>query len=169
MIKQKVESALNGQMNKEFYSYYLYLSMAAHFESNNLKGFGHWLRIQAREEAEHAMKLYEYLISRGGKVILQPIEAPPSNWKAHKDVFQDAYQHEQKVTGLITKLVELAKSEKDHPTEVFLHWFVKEQVEEEAIAHEVLQKLQLVGSEGSALFILDSELGKRASAGQGPN
>ena len=163
-IKQKVSSAINDQINKEFYSYYLYLSMAAHFESNNLKGFGHWLRIQANEEAEHAMKLYEYLISRGGKVVLQPIAAPPSDWKAHRDVFEDVYKHEQKVTGLITKLVELAKSEKDHPTDIFLQWFVKEQVEEEASAHELLQKLQLVGSEGSALFILDGELGKRASS-----
>ncbi len=163
MIKQKVESALNNQMNKEFYSYYLYLAMAAYFESNNLKGFGHWLRIQAKEEAEHAMKLYDYLIERESKVVLQPIEAPPSSWKSHKEVFTAAYQHEQKVTGLITKLLELAKSEKDHATELFLQWFVKEQVEEEATAHEVLQKLQLVGNEGSALFMLDGELGKRSS------
>lgn len=161
MIKQKVEKALNNQINKEFYSYYLYLSMAAHFESNNLKGFGHWLRIQAKEEVEHAMKLYDYLISRGGRIVLQPIDAPPTDWKSHKAVFEDAYQHEQKVTGLITKLVELAKSEKDHSTEVFLHWFVKEQVEEEAVSHEVLQKLQVVGNEGAFLFMLDSELGKR--------
>jgi ferritin len=164
MIKQKVESALNSQMNKEFYSYYLYLAMAAHFESDNLKGFGHWLRIQAREEVEHAMKLYDYLIDRGGKVVLQPIQAPPSTWKSHKQVFEDAHQHEQKVTGLISKLVELARSEKDHPTEVFLQWFVNEQVEEESIAHEVLQKLQLVGSEGSALFMLDGDLAKRGSS-----
>ncbi len=162
MIKKRVENALNDQMNKEFYSYYLYLSMAAHFDSNNLKGFGHWMKIQAKEEAGHAMKLYEYLISRGGKVTLQPIDAPPSDWKAHKDVFEDAYRHEQKVTGLITKLIELAKSEKDYPTEVFLQWFVNEQVEEEAMAHDVLQKLQLIGSEGSALFVLDIELGKRS-------
>ena len=161
MIGQKVESALNKQMNREFYSYYLYLSMAAHFDSNNLKGFAHWLQIQAKEEQEHAMKLYEFLIQREGRIILQPIEAPPSNWKSHRAVLEDAYQHEQKVTGLITKLVELAKSEKDHSTEGFLQWFVKEQVEEEATAHEILQKLQLVGNEGSALFMLDGELAKR--------
>ena len=164
MIKKRVENALNEQMNKEFYSYYLYLSMAAHFDSSNLKGFGHWMKIQAKEEAGHAMKLYEYLVSREGKVILQSIDAPPSDWKGHKDVFEDAYRHEQKVTGLITKLVELAKSEKDHPTEIFLQWFVNEQVEEEATAHAVLQKLQLIGSEGSALFVLDGELGKRSSS-----
>lgn len=164
MIKKRVENALNEQMNKEFYSYYLYLSMAAHFDSNNLKGFSQWLKIQAKEEAGHAMKLYEYLISRGGKVILQPIDAPPSDWKAHKNIFEDAYRHEQKVTGLISKLVELAKSEKDHPTEIFLQWFVTEQVEEEALASEVLQKLQLIGNDGSALFVLDGELGKRSSS-----
>ena len=164
MIKKRVENALSDQMNKEFYSYYLYLSMAAHFDSSNLKGFGHWMKVQAKEEAGHAMKLYEYLVSREGKVILQSIDAPPSDWKGHKDVFEDAYRHEQKVTGLIMKLVELAKSEKDHPTEIFLQWFVNEQVEEEATAHAVLQKLQLIGSEGSALFVLDGELGKRSSS-----
>ena len=162
MIKQKVATALNNQMNREFYSNYLYLSMAAHFESSNLKGFAHWLQIQAKEESEHAMKLYEHLLQRGGRVKLQQIEAPPSNWKSHKEVFEHAYQHEQKVTSLINDLVDLAKLEKDHATENFLQWFVKEQVEEEATASEILQKLQLVGSEGSALFMLDSELGKRS-------
>lgn len=162
MIKPKVATALNNQMNREFYSNYLYLSMAANFESSNLKGFAHWLRIQAKEESEHAMKLYEHLIQRGGRVKLQPIEAPPSNWKSHKEVFENAYQHEQKVTSLINGLVDLAKLEKDHATENFLQWFVKEQVEEEATAYEILQKLQLLGNEGSALFMLDSELGKRS-------
>ena len=157
-------TAINDQIEKEFYSYYLYLSMAAHFESNNLKGFGHWLRVQAKEEAEHAMKLYDYLISRGGKVVLKSIAAPPNEWKSYKDLFDDAYKHEQKVTGLITKLVELAEREDDHATEVFLQWFVKEQVEEEASAQEVLHKIQLIGSQGSALFLLDSELGKRQSS-----
>jgi ferritin len=160
-IKPKVASAINDQIEKEFYSNYLYLSMAAHFESNNLKGFGHWLRIQAKEEAEHAMKLFDYLISRGAKVVLKSIEAPPSEWKSYKDLFDDAYKHEQKVTGLITKLVELAKRENDHATEIFLQWFVKEQVEEEASAQEVLHKIQLIGTQGSALFFLDGELGKR--------
>lgn len=163
MIKKRIEDAINDQINKEFYSYYLYLSMGAYFDTSNLRGFGQWLKIQAKEEAGHAMKLYEYLISRGGHVVLQRIDAPPSAWKAHKDVFEDAYKHEQRVTGLITKLVELAKAEKDHSTEVFLQWFTTEQVEEEAAANEILQKLRLVGKEGSALFMLDAELGKRAS------
>ena len=164
MLSKKMEGALNDQVNNEFYSHYLYLSMAAHFESSNLNGFGHWLRVQAKEESEHAMKFYEYLIQREGKVILQPIAAPPTTWKSNKLVFQDAYQHEQKVTGLIIKLVELAKSEKDYATENFLQWFVKEQVEEEASAHEILQKLQMLGSDGGALFMLDGELGKRSAS-----
>ena len=163
MIKQKIENALNVQMNKEFYSYYLYLSMAAYFESNNLKGFSHWLRIQAKEESEHAMKIFDYLAQREGKITLKAIEAPANTWKSHADAFQDAYQHEQKVTEAIHDLVELAESEKDHPTDVFLQWFVKEQVEEEASAHEILQKLQLIGDDGGALFMLDGDLGKRAT------
>lgn len=162
MISRKVESAINGQINKEFYSYYLYLAMAAHFESANLKGFGHWMRVQAGEESGHAMKLYDYLLERGGKIVLEKLDAPPSSWKSHVKVFGDAYQHEQKVTKAITGLFELAKSEKDHATEVFLQWFIKEQVEEEASALTILQKLELIGSEGSAILMLDADLGKRA-------
>jgi ferritin len=122
------------------------------------------MRIQGKEEEEHAMKFYNHLVDRGGRVTLQPIEAPPAKWKSPREVFQDAYQHEQKVTGLIHKLVELAKAEKDHAADVFLQWFVKEQVEEEAVAYDVLQKLQLAGDQGSVLLVLDSELAKRAPA-----
>lgn len=163
MIKAKVETAINNQINKELYSYYLYLSMAAHFESNNLKGFSHWLRVQANEESEHAMKLYDYLLQRGGRVVLQTIEAPPSNWKSYQHIFEDAYQHEQRVTGLIHELVELACAEKDYATDVFLEWFVSEQVEEETNALEVLQRVKLAGNEGGALLMLNSELGKRSA------
>lgn len=137
--------------------------MAAFFESNNLRGFAHWMRIQAKEEQEHAMKFFEYIIERQGKVVLETIDAPTAMWKSPKDVFEDAYNHEMKVTESIHKIVELAESEKDHATALFLQWFVKEQVEEEASANETLQKLQLIGSETSALFVLDGELGKRAS------
>src|SRR5208337_1712888 len=158
-----VQKALNEQTRKEFYSHYLYLSMAAYFESINLRGFAHWMRIQAKEELEHAMKFFEYIIERQGKVILEVIDAPTANWKTPKDIFEDAYNHERKVTESIYKLVELAESEKDHATAIFLQWFVKEQVEEEANANEVLQKIQLFGSEISALFVLDGELGKRTS------
>jgi len=167
VIEQKIETALNNQMNREFYSYYLYLAMAAHFESTNLKGFANWMRIQAREEESHAMKIYEHLIDRGGKVMLKPIEAPPSEWKSSKEVFENSYRHEQEVTKMITQLVDLAKSERDHLTEIFLQWFVKEQVEEEASAYEIAQKLQLVGNDSAALFILDMDLGRRQPEKEG--
>jgi ferritin len=164
MIKQKIESALNAQMNKEFYSSYLYLSMAAHFELLNLRGLGHWMRIQSQEEYGHAMKFFGHLIEREGKVTLQHIEAPPSKWESPEKVFKDAYGHEQKITKSINELVELAKAEKDHPAELFLQWFVKEQVEEEASANEITQKLHMIGGDGAALLMLDSELGKRSSS-----
>ncbi|HKM50604.1 MAG TPA: ferritin [Candidatus Bathyarchaeia archaeon] len=163
MIKKTVQGALNDQARKEFFSSYLYLSMAAYFESINLRGFAHWMRIQAKEEHEHAMKFFDYLIERQGRVVLEAIDAPTTNWKTPKAVFEDAYTHEKKVTESIHKIVELAESEKDYATTVFLQWFVKEQVEEEGNANEVLQKLQLIGNETSALFVLDGEYARRSS------
>ena len=163
MIKATVQKALNDQTRKEFYSHYLYLSMAAFFESINLSGFAHWMRIQAKEEMEHGMKFFEQIIERQGKVVLEAIDEPTAKWKTPKDAIEAAYNHERKVTESIHKIVELADSEKDYATAIFLQWFVKEQVEEEASANEILQKLQLIGSESSALFVLDGELGKRAS------
>jgi ferritin len=121
------------------------------------------MRIQAKEEQEHAMKFFEHIIERQGKVVLEGIDAPAAKWKTPKDLSENAYNHERKVTESIHKLLELAESEKDHATVTFLQWFVKEQVEEEANANEILQKLQLIGSETGALFVLDGELGKRAS------
>jgi len=162
LIGTKVEGALNDQIRKEFYSSYLYLSMGAYLSSLNLKGFAHWMKIQASEETKHGMKLYDHLNERGGRVILQQIDAPPSNWKSPKQIFQQAYQHEQKVTDSINKLVQLARSEKDNATENFLQWFVNEQVEEEATANEIAQKLQMIGENSPALIMLDAELGKRA-------
>ena len=162
MINSKVEGALNDQIRKEFYSSYLYLAMAAQFESMNLKGFSHWMQVQANEETKHGMKIYGHVNERGGRVTLQPIEAPPSNWKSAKEMFTDAYQHEQKVTESINNIVELARSEKDHATEVFLQWFVNEQVEEEASTNEITQKLKLIGDNAPALVMLDSELQKRS-------
>ncbi len=163
MINSKVEVALNDQIRKEFYSSYLYLSMAAHFASMNFNGFAHWMKIQANEETKHGMKIYEHLHARGGKIILQQIDAPQSNWKSVKEMFAQAYQHEQMVTESINKIMELARSEKDNATEVFLQWFVNEQVEEEAGANEILQKLQLMGDNAPALIMLDAEVGKRPS------
>jgi len=163
VLGKKVEDALNTQMNKEFYSAYLYLSMSAHFESNSLKGFAHWLRIQAKEELGHGMKFYDYMAQRGARPALSQIDAPPSKWKNHAIIFEDAYKHEQKVTKYISELADLARSEADHATEVFLQWFVNEQVEEEMNASEIVSKMKLVGDSAAGLFVVDSELGKRPS------
>jgi ferritin len=163
MIGKKVESALNDQIGKEFYSTHLYLSMAAQLAAMNLNGFAHWMKIQATEETKHAMKIYEHLNARNGRVVLQQIDAPPSNWKSAKEMFQDAYQHELKVTESIDNIVELARAEKDKATEAFLQWFVNEQVEEEASTNDILQKLQLMGDSPAGLVMLDAELGKRSA------
>lgn len=164
MIGHKVEGALNDQIRKEFYSSYLYLSMAAQFESMNLKGFAHWMQVQAAEETKHGMKIYGHMNERSGRVILQPIDAPPSKWKSAKEMFTQAYHHEQQVTASINKIVELARSEKDNATEAFLQWFVTEQVEEEASTNEIMQKLQVLGDNAPALLMMDAEMHKRASA-----
>lgn len=161
MIKDTVEKALNSQFNAELYSGYLYLSMSSWFSSINLDGFANWMRIQAQEELMHAMKFYDYLIERGGKVILAAIEGPPVKWDSPLAVFEYTYKHEQKVTGLINGLVDLAIAEKDHATNTFLQWFVAEQVEEESSADEIVQKLKLVGDQGSGLLLLDQQMGQR--------
>jgi len=153
--------SLNNQLNAELYSSYLYLSMAAYFESKDLQGFGHWMRVQAQEELFHGMKFYDYIKDRGGKVNLKAIEGPPTNWDSPSAPFEHALNHEKKVTGLINDLVNLAIEEKDHATNNFLQWFVKEQVEEEASADEVVQKLKLTGGKGNGLFMLDQELSQR--------
>lgn len=160
MISKEMQKAINRQLNRELYSAYLYLAMAAYFDSINLKGFANWMRVQAQEEVMHAMKFYNYLFERGGRAIMQDIEAPPSEWKSPLAVFEHTYEHEQKVTGLINDLVNMSMSEKDHATYNFLQWFVSEQVEEESSADEVVQKLKLVG-DGGGLFMLDRELGQR--------
>jgi len=161
MIDEKMQEAINKQLNAELYSSYLYLSMSAYFQSANLGGFANWMRVQAKEELAHAMKFYDYVNERGGRVILHPVEAPPSEWDSPLAVFEHVYRHEQKVTGLINKLVDLAVEARDHATNNFLQWFVSEQVEEEASADEVVQKLKLVGDDPSGLFMIDRELAQR--------
>ena len=161
MIDQRMQEALNKQINAEIYSAYLYLSMSAHFQSVNLAGFANWMRVQAHEELMHALKFYDYVNERGGRIVLQPVEAPPSHWDSPLAVFEHVYQHEQKVTGMINKLVDLAVEIRDHATNNVLQWFVAEQVEEEASADEVVQKLKLVGDDPSALFMIDRELAQR--------
>ncbi len=161
MIKDKIQGAINKQINAELYSSYLYLSMSSYFESINLKGCANWMRVQTQEELVHVMKFYDYLIERGGKVILSAIESPPTEWTSPLAVFEHAYKHEQKVTGLINDLVDLAVAEKDHASNNFLQWFVSEQVEEEASADEVVQKIKLMGDARGGLFMIDRELAQR--------
>jgi ferritin len=161
MLHQKIQDALNQQLNAELYSSYLYLSMAAHFESQGLRGMAHWMRAQTQEENSHAMKFFDFIIERGGKVILSRIDAPTTEWSSPTAVFEETYAHECKVTGSINKLVDLAAAEKDHATAIFLQWFVTEQVEEEASASAVLEKLKLTGDQGASVFMLDRELGQR--------
>ena len=164
MINKKVETTLNEQVNAEIYSSYLYLSMSAYFSSINLAGFAQWMKAQALEEMVHAMKIYDYINERGGRVLLSAIAAPPTAWESPVVVFTATLEHEQKVTGLINNLVDVAIAEKDHATNIFLQWFVSEQVEEEASVDEVLQKLKMVGDQGHGLFMMDRELGARTSA-----
>ena len=161
MIKAKIQDALNKQLNAELYSSYLYLSMAAYFESVNLKGFANWMLAQTREELVHAMKFYDYTHERAGRVNLTSISAPSAQWDSPLAAFEQVYEHEQKVTGLINDLVTLAVSEADQATNNFLQWFVAEQVEEESSADEIVQKLRLLGEDRSELSMLDQKLGQR--------
>ena len=161
MLSKKMETALNKQVVAEYYSAYLYMAMAAYFESVNLGGFAGWMRAQAMEELSHGTKIFHYVNERGGRVWLDAIDKPSLQWSSPLAVFQATLKHEEKVTGLINKLVDLAIKEKDHATGNFLQWFVAEQVEEEASADEILQRLKIVGKDGGGLFMIDRELGQR--------
>ena len=165
MLKPKVEKAINKQINAELWSSYLYLSMSSYFESINLSGFANWMIMQAQEEVNHAMRLYNHVIERGGRVLLEEIDKVPTEWKSPLHVFEETYRHEQKVTSLIEDLVDVAEQEKDRASLNMLQWFIDEQVEEEASADEILQKLKLIGDQGSGLFMLDNELGQRVYTG----
>jgi ferritin len=161
MIDPKMEKAINDQTVAEFYSAYLYLSMSSYFESVGLKGLASWMRVQFQEEQLHAFKMFDYVVSRGGRVKLAAIEAPPAAWDSALAVFEHTLKHEQKVTGLIHKLVDLAHQLSDHATDNFLRWFVTEQVEEEGTADEIRHKLELIGDNGQGLLMLDKEMGMR--------
>ncbi|MGD0896839.1 MAG: ferritin [Thermoguttaceae bacterium] len=162
MLKSNIQDALNDQMNAEMASAYLYLSMAAHFESRSLRGMAHWMKVQAGEEWRHAMKFFQQIVDRGGHVSFLPLGAPKEKWSSVQDAFQDALNHECQVTGRIHGLVKLAASEADFATHAFLQWFVNEQVEEEANAQIIVEKLKMMGDGNVGLLFLDSELGKRA-------
>jgi ferritin len=161
MLNKKLQKALNDQMNAELYSSYLYLSMSAYFESVNMAGFASWMRVQVQEELAHVAKFFGYVTERGGRVELAAIDGPPTEWESPLAAFEQALAHERMVTGRINDLVDLSIQERDHATNGFLQWFVTEQVEEEATADGVVQKIKLVGGDGGGLFMIDQELGKR--------
>ena len=161
MIGQKMQEALNKQINAELYSAYIYLSMAAYLQSVNLPGAAHWMHIQFGEEQEHALKIFEFLNDRGGRVKLQAIDQPQTEWKSMLDVFQAALEHERKVSGMIHDLYALAVTEKDYPAQVMLQWFIDEQVEEEKNASDIVEKLKRIGDNSGLLLMLDNQLGAR--------
>jgi ferritin len=157
MLNKKIEKEINKQIRLELESAYLYLSMSAHLSSVNLNGFAHWMRLQFEEEQMHAMKMYDYVIERGGKIILETITAPQFEWNNIIEIFEHTLQHEQSVTARINLMVNLAIEERDHATVNFLQWFIDEQVEEEANVEDLLGQLHLVEGKGTGLFMLDRE------------
>lgn len=160
-MNKKMQAAFNDQIQKEFYSAYLYLAMSAYCEAGNLPGFAKWLKLQYQEEIEHGMKLLGHLLERGGKAQLGKIDAPPCEFGSPKAIFEEVLKHEQFVTASINKLYEAAVAEKDYPAQVLLQWYITEQVEEESNACAILESLKMVGDKGAPLMYIDKELGKR--------
>lgn len=161
MISKNLLNAFTSQIQKEFYSAYLYLSMSAYFENKNMPGFAQWLRVQFKEEQEHALKFLHYIQERGGKVVLQAIAQPPSDWKSNLAVFEEVLKHEQGITASIHKLYELALAEKDYAAQILLQWFINEQVEEEKNASDIIAQIQMIEAHDTAVLMLDHQLGKR--------
>ena len=161
MISKTLQDAINEQINFELFSAYLYLSMSAHFETQNLSGFANWTRVQYQEETGHAMKLYKYVFDRSGAVTLKAIAQPATKFKTPLDIFKEILRHEQKVTSLINKLYELAVKEKDYAAQIFLQWFISEQVEEEKNATDIINMLEMIGDSPVSLIMADRQLGAR--------
>jgi ferritin len=166
MLSKVIQDAINEQIKNELYSAHQYLSMSAYCESVNLPGFAHWMQAQAQEEREHAMKFYDFLLNRKGRVLLQAIEQPVVEFGSPLEVFEQALEQEQQVTAQINELYGLTASENDYATQAFLQWFLTEQVEEEKNVGDVLETLNMIGDEGEVLFLFDRELGKRGSEAQ---
>ena len=160
-ISAAVQDAINDQIHHEIYSAYLYLAMSAHFEAQSFPGFAAWMRKQYAEEMEHALKLFDYVNERGGRVVLQAIEQPQVEWGTPLEIFQEVLSHEQKVTALIHKLYEVALAEKDYATQVMLHWFIEEQVEEEDNAGGMVDRLSMVADQKTGMLQLDHVAGMR--------
>lgn len=161
MLSKKLEDAINKQINAELWSAYLYLSMSTHFANEGLPGFANWFGIQFKEEQEHAMKFMNYMVAKGNKVVLQPIEKVDTSWDSVLSAFEDTLAHEKVVTALINDMVAIAREEKDYATDNMLQWFVSEQVEEEESAQGIIDALRLIGNEGYAIYMMDKELGQR--------
>jgi ferritin len=166
LLGKAVEEAMNEQVGNELFSAYQYLSMSAYCESENLPGFAQWMRTQSREEMEHAMKFYDFILERNGRVVLRGIDGPVVEFGSPLEVFEQALEHEQKVTVMINDLYALAVRENDYASQTFLQWFVTEQVEEEKNAGDVVETLKMVGDKREALFLLDRELGQRRTEDQ---
>ncbi len=162
MISKKLEKAINDQINKELFSEYLYISMQAWFAAQNLDGMANWMDAQGKEERFHAMKFFNYLLERGGKVTLKPIEGPATEFKTPIKAFQAAFEHEQFITKSINDLMDLAIKENDHATRSFLQWYIDEQVEEEASVDKIVNQLKMVGENGHGIMMIDRELGQRS-------
>ena len=163
MLSKTMQDAMNEQIKNELYSAYIYLSMSAYFENTNLPGFARWMRVQSQEEMEHAMKFYHFIYERGGQVVLHAIGQPPAEFQSPLDVFERTLEHEQKVTAMIHRLYALAVQEEDYASQVFLQWFVTEQVEEEDSATQIVDTLKMIGDKRHALLMLDRELGRRGA------
>ena len=161
MLSKKMLKALNKQIQEELYSGYLYLAMSAYLTDQNLNGFATWMRMQAREEDSHAMKIYQYIIEHNGQPLVPELQKPPRDFKGPADIFKQALDHERHITACINDLVDLAQKEKDKATESFLQWFVDEQVEEENQVVEVIKQLNIVKDDGPGLWMLDQEMGQR--------
>jgi ferritin len=163
MITQTIANALNTQVGREFYSAYFYLSMSAHSDSLGFKGFASWFMAKYNEELLHAMKIYQYILNQGAQVKLLPIDQPPATFEGPLAMFEATLAHEQQVTKNISDLIDLAMSERDHATQIFLHWFITEQIEEEATVSEIIAKIKLVGTRGDGLFMIDNQVGQKVS------
>jgi len=161
MISKKLQNAINKQINKELYSEYLYLSMAAYLESIGLEGFANFFKVQVQEERFHTMKFFDYVNERGGRVVLEAIDRPQIEFKSPVEIFEIAYKHEQYVTKLINELMEAAIKENDHAAKSFLNWYIDEQVEEEASMDKILNQLKMIGGKGQGMLMLDKELATR--------
>lgn len=171
MITESLAAALNKQVENELYSAHIYLAMSSWFDSQGLPGCASWMRMQYQEEVIHGLKIFDYVNDAGGTAVVPALDAPPREWSTPIDAFSQAYEHEQKVTGMINDLYDLAGSERDHAASVMLQWFITEQVEEESTVSLIVDQLKLIGDDRAALLVLDQQLGARvapAPAGAAP-